>query len=263
MYNYINRVFIYGLVYLLISCADSVSLDESEYNGIGDISYEVNLGFSPNLEIKSNASTREVSVTHNYVYTGYDVTIVGKVVGGDLNLTDVDLRETISVEIFGDIIVSVNHPNFVVDAVVDMAYLDLQDYQFRYPSDGDGGPRAKPGGSGDPYDPVDDNYVLPLELVQGYVKIQAEGAILNFINKITIDGELSDVNTVYYTGKEDDNMITEVSFPFGIVLKGIYPNRIGNGVVYQVEFSDVIGQRKTNNNIQDEDIRMKILSSEF
>ncbi|WP_152287961.1 hypothetical protein [Flavicella marina] len=228
----IVRGFVFSIFAIgLISCNDT-NIEEEMPQEIVD-PYEVSIGFSLALQ-----PGRDMDIEHNYEKTGYKVTIKGGLVDGDMELTDVDLNQPILLEVTGEIEVTVKHPDFKKKKLGTVAYYGLDKYDV-----------ATSPGAG--------VISVPLELIQGYVAVEANDFMELFIEKVKIGKDEVELNTIYYTDETKKDIKVEVDV-FDNEIKGEHQNVIGEGVVYEVTFSDAIGGSQSQKNIKFEDLYFNI-----
>ena len=233
-----NRIlFIFSLILLgsIVSCNDTSELDEGTITPVGE-PYEVSLGFGLILEPTSDGlQAKTSSVEHNYEKTGYKVDIKGGLVGPDLKLEDVDLTQPIVLEVTGAVEVTVKHPDFKKKKLGTVAYyglknVDLETYE--------GGGMIS----------------VPLELVQGFVSVNADTTLGYLIEKVKIGKDEVELNTVYYTDETKKDLKIKVEV-FDNEIKGEHANVIGEGVVYEVTWWDAIGgNSQSAKNLEFEDL---------
>ena len=232
----------------LVSCSDTTNLDEGSSGPVTD-PIEINLGFGLSLEPSSSSAQAKMnSMVHTYETTGYTVDITGSLVGGDIQLTGVDLNEPIFLEVTGPIEVSVKHMDYNRNKLSEMAYygidrVDVETY--------DGGGLIS----------------VPLELVQGFVAVTVEEGsfIENLIKEVKIGKDEVDLNRYYYSGNVKKEMTVEVEFEYFFdILEGAHDNVIGEGVVYEVTLSDIIGgNSKAAKDIELNDLKFSINRYDF
>ncbi|MDG1803715.1 hypothetical protein [Flavicella sp.] len=225
MKNYIKNKFILLILGLVIlsfhSCNHTNDIEEGNVEPNTPVKTIV-LGFGLELEpvLKSANNNAKTTVAHNYEKQGYKVIVEGGIVGGNQVFKHVDLTQKLEIQINGPIQVTVVHLGFKENELQDRAYFgtDSQDMN-----------------------PIEDqNNIVDLELVQGYVSITTSSFIEGFVELVTIDNEAVDMNTVYYSGKQGDDIKVNITV-FGRSLKGQHTNVLGEGIIYDLTFSDIIG----------------------
>ena len=210
----------------VVSCNDPADLDEGTSDPMDPT--EISIGFGLTLEpsTSSGPSAKSSSLEHNYATTGYSVDITGNLVNGDMSLVDVDLSEPILLEVTGSIVLTVKHPDFRNKKLGEVAYYGVKNVTV---DTYEGGGLIS----------------VPLDLVQGFVSVTASDIMSNFIGKVEIGKDEVALNTIYYTNetKKEIEIVVEV---FGGELTGQHDNVIGEGMVYEVTFSDAIGGMSKN-----------------
>lgn len=205
----------------LASCSQTNDLDEGSTDPEDKV-ITVSLGFGLDLQPveKGTGSQAKNTISHNYEKQGYKVTVEGNIVGGNRVFKHVDLTTRLEVETTGPIQVTVVHLGFRDDELQEVAYFGTERQEV-IPVEG---LQSK----------------VMLELVQGYVSITTSSFLEGFVERATIDREIVDMNTVYYSGKRNKDMLIEVNV-FGRRLNGKHENVLGEGVVYNVTIQDIIG----------------------
>lgn len=203
------------LILSIVSCNDTTDIEEGT-DTPSQVPYEVTLGFGLVLD-----PVRDSNLVHNFTKEGYRVDITGNLVNGNVTLTNVDLTQPILLEVTGSVIVTVKHPDYKKNKLSDVAFyaadrIDVETYE----------------GSG--------IVSVPLELVQGYVAVEVNEIMSDFIVNVKIGKDDVALNTVYYIGNTKKEVEVEVEV-FGGEINGKHDNIIGEGVVYEVTFSDAIG----------------------
>lgn len=169
---------------------------------------EISIGFGFELAPQGVSAK---TITHNYQYTGYDVTITGGVADGLLELTDVDLTVPIQVEVLGEIKVTVEHPDFKGSELSTTAYYGVDEHKI-YPSDIN---------------------VINLKLVQGFVLVSVDSEIAHVIDKMFINeyDKTDSFDIIFYTSTYIISVDVKIQ---GGMLSGKHPNVLGKGKHYKV-----------------------------
>jgi hypothetical protein len=227
------------LIASIVSCNDPSNIEEGTDAPTTE-PYDVTLGFGLVLDPVNNLNSQQKSTTieHNFTKTGYKVDIKGNLVNGDIALTNVDLTEPIFLEVTGSVTVTVKHPDYKQNKLSDVAYYsaDREDVDTYV-------------GSG--------MVSVSLELVQGYVAVEATEMMGVAIENVKIGKDDVALNTVYYIGNTKKEVTVEVEV-FGGEINGRHDNIIGEGVVYEVTFQDAIGGiSKSKSQIKSEDLLLK------
>ncbi len=180
----------------------------------------VSIGFGLELTPQSGVQAKNAEDLHTYETTGYTVYVSGGIVGGPTEFTEVDLTQTLTIEVVGDVVVTVTHPSFVPNDLVEIAYYGISNID------------VPTGGS--------ESSQIPLELVQGFVMVTVQAGLpSNVVTAIQILSQTSTLNTVYYTAAP---LVDVVVTTTGGVLTGDHPTVLGQGVQYQVtSFEDGLG----------------------
>ena len=213
MKNLVKSTFIVLLSVITIGTLASCNDDSSEVAPVEPQEPRmVSLGFEGFSLEPSSGPQAKAETIHNYVTTGYTVTITGGISPEYAENLDVDLEAGLSVEVVGDIQVTVSHPNF------DGAILDVVAY---YGAQSVAVPTAS-----------SDTHQIPTELVQGFIVVTEEAGLEGVITDVTIMGQSAVKNKAYYTAVQEE--IPVVVATVGNTLYGQTMNTIGGGVQYTV-----------------------------
>lgn len=205
-------VLVFGV---LFSCSDSTSdstpVEPQEPR-------EIQLGFDGLVLVPEEGGMMSKvgvkSIDHNYITDGYIIEITGAVAPGDAYHTDMDLTQGLTVEVSGDIQITVKHPNFYSNNVLTEAFYGIEDYPV-------------PTGSSDVN-------IVPLELVQGFVMVTSDELIEPVITEVRILGLEKELNTIYYTDAANVDVIVRTD-GYGN-LQGNHATELGEGVQYNVTY---------------------------
>lgn len=177
----------------------------------------IHLGFDGLILIPSEEGVSAKSdPLHTYITDGYNVQITGGVAPEDSYLTNVDLTEGLSFEVTGDIVMTVSHPNFYSNNVLQEAFYGIQSYTV-------------PTGSSD-------HNIVPLNLVQGFVMVTSDELAEPLITSIRILGQPAELDVVYYIDAPVVDVLVETD-GYG-TLRGEHNTELGEGVQYNVTISD-------------------------
>lgn len=231
-----KTIFNKGLIFLvytfitiaIVSCNDTSDIEEG-IPPTNDESYEVTIGFGLTLQ-----PGRDMEIIHNYEKTGYKVDIKNNLVDGDLQLLDVDLTQPIILEVTGPVEVTIKHPDFKKKKLGEVAYYGLERVNVE----------TAPGAG---------VVQVPLELVQGYVAVEANELMAEFIELVKIGKDEVALNTIYYTDETKKEIEVEVH-TMNDELNGEHENEIGEGVVYEIELMDFIDSSQSQKTIEFDDV---------
>ena len=212
----------------IVSCNDTSEIEEGVAPTNGE-PYSVTIGFGLTLQ-----PGRDMEIIHNYEKTGYKVEIKKNLVAGDITLEDVDLTQSIILEVTGPVEVTVKHPDFKKKKLGEIAYYGLERVDVE----------TAPGAG---------VVQVPLELVQGYVAVEANELMAEFIQLVKIGRDEVALNTIYYTDETKKDIEVEVR-TMNNEIKGEHQNEIGEGVVYEVELMDFIDSSQSQKTIEFDDV---------
>ena len=214
-------VIILGLVVLSFqSCNHANDLEEGNVESNVPVKNIV-LGFGLELQpmLKSASNVTTTSIAHNYEKQGYKVIVEGGIVGGNQVFKHVDLNQKLEIQITGPIQVTVLHLGFKENKLQNKAYFATNSQEII---------------------PIEDqNNIVRLDLVQGFFSITKSNFIAGFIESSMINNELVDMNTIYYFGKQGDDIKVDIKV-YGRSLKGQHANILGEGIIYNLTLSDII-----------------------
>lgn len=196
---------------LLSSCSDSTVEEGSPTEP--QEPRMISLGFdglilTPNEEGVSAKS----DPLHTYVTDGYNIQITGGISPEDSHLTNIDLTEGLTLEVTGDIVMTVSHPRFYSNNVLQEAFYGIQSYTV-------------PTGSSD-------HNIVPLNLVQGFVMVTSDEMAEPLITSIKILGQPAELDVVYYLDTPVVDVLVETD-GYG-TLRGEHNTELGEGVQYNV-----------------------------
>jgi len=203
------------LVLSVIAISSFVACDDDSSEDIGEPQEPkmINIGFGISLTPQNGASANEIEL-HTFIKDGYTVVISGGISPNDEVHTNVNLEETLMVEVVGDIVVTVSHPDFNDNTIDTVAYFGIKDFTV---------------------DTSGENVnIIDLELVQGYVLVTAENGLSNVVTSVLILGQPVVLDVVYYTNAPLVDVIVETT---GNTLTAQHTNVLGEGVQYMISSS--------------------------
>lgn len=211
MKNLVKNTVIVFLSIITIGTITSCSDDSTEVAPVEPQEPRmVSLGFDGLfLESKGAHAKNSDEIAHFYEFTGYTVTITGGISPDYAINENVDLTAGLNVEVVGDIVVTVFHPDFDGQALSTVAYYGVQN------------------------DPIptstEDVNNIATKLVQTFVYVTEETEGL--ITDVTIREIAAQKNTAYYTAVLSNPVVIET---VGNTLYGDTQGVIGQGVRYTV-----------------------------
>lgn len=193
------------LTIVLTSCKKNQELDHSTDP------HFVNIGLQ--LEMTSNKKSETInSVGHNYITEGYKVGITGLLTGGDILIEDVDLNNwNYSVEVTGDIRITIWHPDFDGTIVSTDAYYGAEDQKLLTSNNS--------------------SVTAKVTLQQGYTIVEAIDGAENLIEAISINGLEAELDTYYYTAMDVDIIVNTSRGE----LTGNHETKLGKGYKYVIK----------------------------
>jgi hypothetical protein len=200
-----SLLFLVGVLVLspLLSCSETTDPSQEEPSNPGADSRSVGISFSV-------PEVSETATAHNYVYDGYTVLAYGA--EDEVEIKDVDLRTgPFEAQIFGDISITIFHPDFEADSISTRAYFGLVNQVISS---------------------ADAEVRLDLELVQGFVIAKSTTGNSNGINEILINNQQADLDRFYYTAAEEIQIYISTSQG---VLAGSETLSPGEGVQYMID----------------------------
>jgi len=200
----IFKILVLATVVLVSSCSSD---DDSNVNDPGLVSHEVSIDMSLGMTSRS-------SFEHNYVYDNYNISITGpNLVNGDVNLTNQNLQDySISLQVTGDVQITVSHPDFVASDLMETAYYGIENLTL---------PTA-----------TEEQVTAELILVQGFTVITAINGAENLVTGITINDTTVGLDIPYYTAASSVEVLVENTL--GNTLEGSHEVVYGEGSVYTV-----------------------------
>lgn len=205
----IFKVLVLAVVVLVSSCSSD---DDSNVNDPGLVSHEVTIDMS--LGLTSRAAYEP---DHNYVYDGYDISFTGtNLVNGDVNLTNQNLQDySISLQVTGDIKITVSHPDFVGNetTIMTTAYYGIEDLNL---------PTAD-----------NTNVTADLILVQGFTVITAINGAESLVDSQFINDIPVTRDVTYYTAATD--VVVRVETKTAQTIAGHHETVLGEGAVYVID----------------------------
>jgi len=152
------------------------------------------------------------SQEHKYIYDGYTVLVYG--VNRQDELTDINLLDgPYQATISGDVNITILHPDFEATSISEYAYFGVNNQLISS---------------------SDEQVLIELELVQGFVIVQSSDGTSNGINGISINNETAELDNYYYTASPEVDVF--VNTDLGI-LASTDPIEIGSGVRYEVDLA--------------------------
>ncbi|MGB0778408.1 MAG: hypothetical protein ACPGR7_10305 [Flavobacteriaceae bacterium] len=169
----------------------------------------------PALQSRSLAVSFSIpseSQEHKYIYDGYTVLVYGE--NRQDELTDINLLNgPYEATISGDIYISIFHPDFESTAIAEYAYFGVSNQQIS---------------SGE------EQVLIELELVQGFVLVESSDGTSDGINGISINDQAVELDNYYYTASPQVQVY--VNTDLGI-LASKDPVEIGSGIRYEVDLA--------------------------
>lgn len=178
MKNLIYLISICGTI--LISCNDEKSevaiIEKGEYKRT-----ELKFLF-PEMEAMSQGNDSSAVINDDHITTGYRIHITGDIHPSDKNFSEIDLGEGLEVLTNGNIVITIEHPDFDPNALSTKSYYGVDELNL--------------------YLKEKRLEEVQMDYVQGRVLVVAEKALDDSIEQLNILGESAIFDVIYYTASE-------------------------------------------------------------
>lgn len=165
---------------ILISCNDEKGevaiIEKGEYKKT-----ELKFLF-PEMEAMSQGNDSSAAINDDHINTGYRVHITGDIHPSDKNFSEIDLGEGLEVLTNGNIVITIEHPDFDPNALSTKSYYGVDEMNL--------------------YLKEKRLEEVQMDYVQGRVVVLAEETLDDVIEQVNILGESAIFEVTYYTASE-------------------------------------------------------------
>ncbi|MDG2279215.1 MAG: hypothetical protein P8L42_01145 [Flavicella sp.] len=165
---------------ILISCNDEKGevaiIEKGEYKKT-----ELKFLF-PEMEVMSQGNDSPAAINDDHIITGYRVHITGDIHPSDKNFSEIDLSEGLEVLTNGNIVITIEHPDFDPNALSTKSYYGVDEINL--------------------YLKEKRLEEVQMDFVQGRVVVLAEETLDDVIEQVNILGQSAIFDVTYYTASE-------------------------------------------------------------
>ena len=198
------KILLVAMLGFLSACNDNEGEIEPE---VPDSTRYVYIYF--NLPYMSTSSEVDAQTMHNYIADGYTIHLSGAVSEEYETISNVNLNSSLRIETTGDVVISVEHPNYDATGISKEAYYSVDEVLLATGTKGE--------------------LSLDLEFIQGYVLVTTSDQFDLNKYRLAINELSAEFNTTYYMTEE--LVISKISYD-GMSVEIGNINVIGDGYVY-------------------------------